>query len=174
MPCPQLWKLFKEMKKLLYIGEIAKETGIPQKTLRYYEELGLLPPPMRTKSGYRIYNSDTRERLAFIKKAQRLGLTLSEIKQILDIYHKEQTPCSHVQKMLGQKISEIDAQIKDLLALQRDLREILYQWESTKEKTSSGEAICPHIQEYSPVSRHKPPKSANNSKKKGSKKYEQL
>jgi DNA-binding transcriptional MerR regulator len=103
---------------------------------------------MRTGSGYRVYNPDTLERLAFIKKAQRLGLTLAEIKQILNIYNKGQAPCSHVQKMISQKISEIDTQVKDLLALRQDLQELLYWWESANEKTFGGEVICPHIQGY--------------------------
>ncbi len=160
------------MEKLLYIGQIAKNTGISPKTLRYYEELGLLPQPMRTESGYRIYDPDIQERLVFIKKAQRLGLTLSEIKQILDIYHRGQTPCSHIQKMISQKISEIDIQIKDLLTLQQDLRDLLYRWECSGKRTSEREAVCPQIQRYSPAPGREQTPTVNNLKKKGGKFHE--
>jgi len=152
------------MKRLRYIGQVAQETGIPQKTLRYYEELGLLPQPMRTESGYRIYTPDTLERVAFIKKAQRLGLTLSEIKQILDLYDKKQARCSHIENLLHRKIAEIDTQIQDLLALQQDLRGLLHQWEPAAEGTSKEEVICSHIQRYVPISQ-------GNVKKKGGKSH---
>jgi DNA-binding transcriptional MerR regulator len=155
------------MERPLYIGQIAKNTGISQKTLRYYEELGLIPLPMRTKSGYRIYNPNIQERLAFIKKAQSLGLKLSEIKQILDIYNQGQTPCSHIQRIISQKISEMDSQIRDLLTLQQDLRKLLYRWEFADEETCGGEAICPRIQSYSPTSSPEQPQTINLRKKGG-------
>jgi DNA-binding transcriptional MerR regulator len=80
----------------LYIGELARRVRLNPKTIRYYEEIGLFPEPERTASNYRIYRPEDLRTLEFIQKAQALGLSLGEIKEILRIRESGQLPCQHV------------------------------------------------------------------------------
>ncbi|HBL11466.1 MAG TPA: heavy metal-responsive transcriptional regulator, partial [Cyanobacteria bacterium UBA11162] len=71
----------------LKIGDVSSQTGLSVKTIRYYEEMGLLAPTTtRSESGYRLFTPQALKRLAFIKRAQSLGLSLSEIHEILEVY----------------------------------------------------------------------------------------
>jgi DNA-binding transcriptional MerR regulator len=79
--------------KRLYIGALSKKTGIPTKTIRYYEDFGLLPKPIRINSGYRTYAQRDVDKLLFIKKAKELGLTLKEIKDIMCCSEEGLSPC---------------------------------------------------------------------------------
>lgn len=76
----------------LLIGEVAKRTGFPAPTIRYYEEVGLLRKPSRAESGYRSYSSKTVDELLFIKKAQTLGFSLEEIGEILQLSRSGRRP----------------------------------------------------------------------------------
>jgi len=104
------------------IGELAAELGMNPRTLRYYEAIGLLPPPRRTPSGYRWYSAADRERLRFIRKARAIGLSLPEIREILQLRDAGQQPCAHVLAMLDRKIAALDRQIRALQAFRRQLR----------------------------------------------------
>src|SRR5262249_32497649 len=112
----------------MLIGELAAELGLNPRTLRYYEALGLLPAPARTPSGYRVYDEDTVQRLAFLTKAKSLGLTLKEIGQILALHESGQLPCSSVRHMLEQHVERIGRQIAQLRALKADLSALLNGW----------------------------------------------
>jgi DNA-binding transcriptional MerR regulator len=90
-------------------------------TIRYYEREGLLPPPDRTASGYRAYDEDAVERLRFIKGAQRIGLRLQEIKELLDIRDRGLCPCGHIEDLLSRRVSEVDAEITRLQETRTDL-----------------------------------------------------
>jgi len=73
------------------IGELSARSGIPIETIRYYERIGLLPPPNRTASGYRQYDETALKQLRFIKRAQELGFTLREIKDLLTLKYQQNT-----------------------------------------------------------------------------------
>ena len=108
----------KEMEeKSLFIGEIAKQTGVNPKTIRYYEGINLLPKPKRERNNYRFYSHDTVTRLNFIKKAQSLGFTLREIKEILALRDRGFKPCTHVRGLLKQKIIDLDQKLAELITL---------------------------------------------------------
>ncbi|MBW4521963.1 MAG: heavy metal-responsive transcriptional regulator [Scytolyngbya sp. HA4215-MV1] len=126
------------------IGAIAKESHIPVKTIRYYEELGLLQSTRRTEGGFRLFPPDTISRLSFIKRAQSLGLSLSEIKEFLDIYDRGNLPCDHVKVKLNNKIAEIDQQLQQLQILKQELIGLLSG--STTVSKTSPQLICPIIQ----------------------------
>lgn len=129
---------------LKQIGLVAKESGIPIKTIRYYEELGLLKASDRTEGGFRLFNCDVFARLNFIKRAQSLGLSLSEIKEFLDVHDQGELPCDHIEVKLKDKIAAINQQIKELQVLKLELEGLLSGWETvpkTPEKT-----ICPIIE----------------------------
>jgi MerR family copper efflux transcriptional regulator len=134
--------LVKEQQKL--IGSVAKESGVPIKTIRYYEELGLLKASTRTEGGFRLFNSDILARLHFIKRAQSLGLTLSEIKEFLDIHDQGDLPCQQVKVKLQAKVAAIEKQIQQLLILKRELEELLLGTEEISD--DSEQPICPIIE----------------------------
>ncbi|MBD2307258.1 heavy metal-responsive transcriptional regulator [Chroococcidiopsis sp. FACHB-1243] len=126
------------------IGSVAKESGVPIKTIRYYEELGLLKTSGRTEGGFRIFSPDVLARLNFIKRAQRLGLSLAEIKDFLDIHDRGELPCEHVQIKLSDKISQIEQQIQQLQILKLELKGLLSGWETIPENPE--QTICPIIE----------------------------
>lgn len=106
----------------LYIGELAKRVGTNPKTIRYYEDLGLLSAPDRTESGYRRYAESDVERLRFILSAKVLGLSLHEIKEIVDLWGSGTPPCGHVSRLLEDKLAMLDARIKELATFRDSLR----------------------------------------------------
>lgn len=126
------------------IGSVAKTSGMPIKTIRYYEELGLLRTTGRTEGGYRLFNSDVFSRLSFIKRAQGLGLSLSEIKEFLDIYDQGDLPCDHIKVKLEDKLEAIEQQIQQLQILKQELRGLLSGWETVPEHPE--DTICPIIE----------------------------
>ncbi|BAY35470.1 transcriptional regulator (plasmid) [Nostoc carneum NIES-2107] len=125
------------------IGSVAKESGVPIKTIRYYEELGLLKSSGRTEGGFRLFNSDVLARLHFIKRAQSLGLSLAEIKEFLNVHDEGELPCEHIKTKLEDKVQAIDEQIQQLLMLRQDLEGMLSGWEMESETYHS--TICPII-----------------------------
>lgn len=103
------------------IGELADRSGFPTRTIRFYERRGLLPVPARDPNGYRRYGPDTTERLRFIANAQAAGLTLAEIRGVLDIRDTGTPPCAHVTDLLNTKRRAIREQLKRLRALETEL-----------------------------------------------------
>lgn len=103
------------------IGELAARLGVNPKTIRYYEGIGLLPDPERTPSGYRVYGEDDVERLTFIKTAQRLGITLDEIREILSLRESGEQPCDYVRAVLRREVNEIDRRLTELTTLRDEL-----------------------------------------------------
>jgi DNA-binding transcriptional MerR regulator len=106
------------------IGQIAEETGVPAKTLRFWEAEGLLAEPGRTPSGYRDYRPEIVERIRFIRHAQRAGLRLDEIRQVLDISDAGQPPCQHVHALVHQRLAEVEARIKELEQARHVLQDV--------------------------------------------------
>jgi MerR family copper efflux transcriptional regulator len=104
------------------IGQLAAETGFSVRTIRFYEQSGLLPAPSRTPAGYRSYDQDAVARLRFVRSAQALGLSLAEIAEVLRIRDHQGPPCSYVAELLDTHISALDARIKELTALRDELR----------------------------------------------------
>ena len=104
------------------IGELAKATGLSTKTIRFYESEGLIPNPPRTGSGYRAYDEPDVARVGFIRKAKRLGLTLDDIKGILQLHDRSEPTCVHVRSLLDEKLVQIEAVIQDLLVFKEELK----------------------------------------------------
>lgn len=96
------------------IGEVAERSGVPAKTIRFWEDHRLLPAPARTPAGYRDYDPAILERLAFIRHAQAAGLTLEHIRQILDIRDDGQPPCAHVGDLIACRLAEVEARLAEL------------------------------------------------------------
>lgn len=96
------------------IGALAAQCGLTTKTLRYYESLGLLPDPARTAAGYRSYDDGVVDRLQFIRDAQCSGLSLSEIKSVLELKDAGTGSCDHTRTLIDRHIADIDAQLSRL------------------------------------------------------------
>lgn len=103
------------------IGELSRHSGVPATTLRYYEQAGLLAPPRRTGSGYRSYDEESLNRLAFIRAAQSVGLTLAEIRDVIAIREGGRAPCQHVQELVERRRDEVRTRISELRRLEADL-----------------------------------------------------
>jgi DNA-binding transcriptional MerR regulator len=112
----------------LKVGSVAKAAGVGVQTLHYYERLGLLEKPGRSAANYRLYSPEAIRRVQFIKKAQAVGLTLEETKQILDLKHRGRAPCHRVVQ-LGQKhLQEMDARLARLRTFRRVLAKSIEAW----------------------------------------------
>ncbi len=131
--------------QFLKIGEIAQRSGLPIKTIRYYDEIGLLAPMVeRSDAGYRLFKPDVLDRLAFIRHAQTLGLSLAEVKEILAVHDQGLLPCGTVKQQIQDKVERISEQIKHLEALRHDLQAVLMQWQEDPPFAES--TICPNLE----------------------------
>ncbi len=121
------------------IGIVASKTGLNPKTIRYYEEIALLPRPRRGKNRYRSYGPEIIERLNFIKRAQALGFSLIEIKEIMAIYDGGGQPCDHIYQLLKKKVRE-------MFKLCQELQAVLDDWgRGRRPKSGVKGTICPEI-----------------------------
>lgn len=136
-------------KENLLIGEVARKAGVRPKTIRFYEEISLLPEPERSElNNYRIYSNETVNRLKYIKKSQKLGFSLKEIGEILAFKDKDLKPCNHVRNLLRQKLDEIEKSIAELRNLHKELKKVEEEWEGSGidfEAESDG-SYCPQIE----------------------------
>jgi MerR family copper efflux transcriptional regulator len=107
------------------IGEVAARSGLSAKTIRYYEEIGVLPRPERSASGYRDYAVAVLDRLAFVRAAQAVGLSLGEIRGIVALRDDGETPCGHVLDLLRNRAADLDRRIAELLALRDELNRLV-------------------------------------------------
>lgn len=103
------------------IGELAARAGVNPKTIRFYEQRGLLPDPVRLASGYRDYRFGDEARLVFIKTAQRLGFSLAEIGEILALKERGERPCDYVLQALDAQVTDIDQRVGELVTLRSEL-----------------------------------------------------
>lgn len=112
-----------ELKKEqgLRIGELAAAVDLNPKTIRYYEEIGLLPQPQRSAARYRLYGEADCERLRFILKAKAVGLALEEIGEILAMCDQGERPCEHVLALLDSKLAAVDEQLRALTEFRQEL-----------------------------------------------------
>jgi len=128
-------------------GSIAKKAGVGVQTLHYYERIGLLPKPTRSEANYRLYSSDALRRVRFIKKAQTLGFTLAEIKQILDLKSHGRAPCRKVTELGEKHLQEIDARLSQLCAYRRAVIQSLTSWrEKTAHRRNCAGEFCDLIE----------------------------
>lgn len=135
----------------MLIGDAARRSGVPPKTMRYYEDIGLLDPPERSPSGYRHYDDQVLERLAFIRSSQALGLSLGEIRSIIALRDGGVTPCSHVLELVQRRSSEIDQTIRDLKALKADLGQLLERSQHLDPADCDPSRVCHLIATVSPA-----------------------
>lgn len=126
------------------IGEVARRSGVPVKTIRYYEDIGVLDAPPRTSSGYRDYGDSVLDRLAFVRSAQTVGLTLGEIREIVAFRARDEPPCAHVTKLIAQRSSDLSRRIAELEAMKAELTRLANRARSLDPQDCHPSQIC-HI-----------------------------
>ena len=109
----------------LSIGQAARAAGCKVQTLRYYEELGLLPKPMRTAGNQRVYGEEHLRRLAFIRHARELGFPLEAIRELLSLGGKPDQSCAKADAIAGAHLAEVERKIKALAALRGELKRMV-------------------------------------------------
>jgi DNA-binding transcriptional MerR regulator len=129
------------------ISELAKATGLNPRTIRFYEAMELLPRPGRTPAGYRIYGERDRDRLAFIRKAQRLGLSLAEVRSVLALADRSRPTCIHVRAILDDKLVEAERAIRDLTEFRATLQSMRARLQDLEDCRPAGGRICSVIEQ---------------------------
>jgi len=109
----------------LTIGELARRTGIPTSTLRYYERSGLIEPVARTGANYRLYGPHEVDRLRFIRAAQTAGFTLVDIRMLLDYRDGRPVPCRDVRSMIENRLAAVEERVREYRGIQRVPRAFL-------------------------------------------------
>lgn len=131
------------MKRYLRIGELASQMGLNPKTIRYYEELGILNP-VRGGNGYRFFPVEDAAQLRFVLRAKKFGLTLTEIKGLLDYARSNRcgTVKSSLRKLVRERIAEIDARMQELADLRKDLQSFIQGDQEGLETDPSPDGDC--------------------------------
>jgi DNA-binding transcriptional MerR regulator len=126
----------------MLIGALAEATGVPAKTLRYWESEGLLHAPARTEGGYRDYRDGTIDRIAFIRHAQTAGLTLRQIGEILAIRDGGQAPCAHATDLVDERLADLEARLRELQDTRDALAQLRHRLEALDPADCDPTAIC--------------------------------
>lgn len=124
------------------IGVLAAQTGLTTKTIRFYENAGLLPGPPRTAAGYRDYPAGAVTRLAFIRDAQAAGLTLAEIRGILAIRDGGRAPCQHVTGLVDQHLTQVEQRLTELTQARDALRDLKRRASAADPAACSEDQVC--------------------------------
>ncbi|MQA97391.1 MAG: MerR family DNA-binding protein [Streptosporangiales bacterium] len=124
------------------IGVLAASAGVTAKTVRFYEQAGLLPGPPRTASGYRDYPPEAADRLVFIREAAAAGLTLAEIRGVLAIRDAGRPPCRHVSALIDSHLDQVDRRIAELLATRTALRTLQERARAVDPEECTEDDIC--------------------------------
>ena len=125
------------------IGTVAKQAKVAIETVRYYERRGLIPPPPRTSSGYREYPVDTVNRIRFVKRAQKVGFTLSEIQKLLNLEARPLNVCTEVKAQAITRQIEVRERIDDLQRIDRSLSKLIAACNDERETEE-----CPILQDF--------------------------
>ena len=114
----------KNMEAGLLIGDIARSSGVQIETIRYYERIGVVPKPGRTKGGHRLYSAEQLNRLVFIRRSRELGFSLAEVRTLLDLIDGGEMTCEEVHGITMQHLANVRQKLADLRRLERALKEL--------------------------------------------------
>lgn len=109
------------------IGELSGATGVKVPTIRYYEEIGLLPSPARTRGNQRRYSPDHEKRLSFIRHARELGFSVDSIRRLLQLSDEPDASCDEVDQLACERLAEVERRIQKLNALKTELKRMIAQ-----------------------------------------------
>jgi DNA-binding transcriptional MerR regulator len=130
----------------LQIGQVAQKTGLSVDAIRFYEKTGLLPHPARTQGGYRLYQEKEVAELEFIQKAQQLGFSLNEIRELFSIQRHPHEVCVHVRDLIAEKLRVVRARIAELQRLEAELAGALRQCRTALLRPSRHQDSCPVLE----------------------------
>ena len=109
------------MAQGIQIGKVAEQTGLSIDTIRFYQKIGLVKQPARSDGGFRLFSDTEIQDLVFIQKAQELGFSLTEIKQLSVLNQKQDHACSQVRDLLVSKLKDVREKVDQLLQLEKEL-----------------------------------------------------
>jgi DNA-binding transcriptional MerR regulator len=136
------------------IGQVAQQTGLSIDTIRFYEKEGLLKRSPRTEGGFRLFSLGDIETLKFVRKAQELGFSLSEIRELLILRAEHVPACSHVKELLNQKLAAVEQKIAELQSLEHSLKRALRKCNRELRSAAPGhEECCPVLEEIQEAAR---------------------
>lgn len=107
------------------IGEVADKSGVRAKTIRYYEDIGLIPPARRTESGYRNYDDRDLATLRFVQRARSLGFSVKDVGALLALWHDNARASAEVKSLAGNHVEEIDRKIAELRSMRYTLVDLM-------------------------------------------------
>ena len=145
--------------KPLLVGEVARAAGVGVQTLHYYEREGIIPQPSRTAAGYRQYDGATIGRIQFVRKAQAIGLSLDEIKEVLALGARGTSPCGRVQEALAEKLKDVDRRLQQLQSFRDELARLTDQ-ATTALVSDGGARICSIVETARSASAPEPPRES--------------
>lgn len=138
------------------IGQVSHKTGVSDKTIRYYESIGLLPRTRRAENAYRLFDESDVERLQFIRRARSLDFTLADIAEILAFKDRNEPPCRHVMNLMREQMDEISARIRDLERLRDELETLHEAGQLLPEDVQMRACVCHLIQTGVPAAKTQP------------------
>ena len=118
------------MNRNLSIGAVAQQAGATVPTVRYYEQIGLLPPAARTESGQRSYDVGAVRRLAFIRRCREFGFSIDQVRELVRLVDHPELPCMEVRDIAAKHLVEIQRNLAELAALETGLRDFVQNCES--------------------------------------------
>lgn len=133
-----------ETERTYRIGDLAARAALSRDTLRYYERLGLLEHPLRTSGGFRLYSEATLDRLQFIKRAQAVGFSLGEVREIITFAGRGSARCQQVQDLVAEKLADLDERLSELRAFRRSLASSLRECETALREQR--DPACPVVE----------------------------
>jgi DNA-binding transcriptional MerR regulator len=137
------------MMQAIQIGKVAEQTGLSIDTIRFYQKIGLVKQPARSEGGFRLFSETEIRDLVFIQKAQELGFSLTEIKQLSVLNQQHDHACSQVQGLLTSKLRDIRERVGQLLQLEGELKKALRKCnrDLRSNKGSQHEDCCPVLKD---------------------------
>jgi MerR family copper efflux transcriptional regulator len=108
----------------LTIGDVARLSGVPAKTIRYYEDIDLVPAPERAANGYRVYDTRAVETLRFVKRARDLGFSIDDVTELLALWHDDTRTSGEVKQLVRRHIADVEHKIAELEGLRRTLQSL--------------------------------------------------
>ena len=139
----------------LQIGKVAQKTGLSVDAIRFYEKSGLLPRPARTQGGYRLYDEREIADLEFIQKAQQLGFSLNEIRELFSIQRHPHEVCEHVRDLIAQKLAVVRGKIAELQEMETELAGALGQCRTALRRPAKHRDSCPVLEAIATPSKGK-------------------
>jgi DNA-binding transcriptional MerR regulator len=124
----------------LTIGTLARRVGLRPSAVRYYERLGIVPRPSRLPNGYRVYGEAAVKYLRLVRRAQVLGITLNEVRPLVQLVQRQVRPCEHVHTLVVSRLREVEAAIKEFELLRKQLRALVRQ---TRPGICQSSELCP-------------------------------